>query len=127
MTNPQIAAQLFLSHKTVQTHLHNIFRKMNVTSRVEVARAVERAERTASARPTYRAKHRVKTSRREDVCRPRLWPGAVSVARLRNGQGRPIEKSGCEIRRSDRCQRTRTAAISIHVLDGGTRRERRIR
>jgi len=51
MTNPQIAAQLFLSHKTVQTHLRNIFRKMNVSSRVELARAVERAERTASDRP----------------------------------------------------------------------------
>jgi DNA-binding NarL/FixJ family response regulator/tetratricopeptide (TPR) repeat protein len=52
MTNPQIAARLFLSHKTVQTHLRNIFRKMDVSSRVELARAVERAERTASARPT---------------------------------------------------------------------------
>lgn len=52
MTNPQIAAQLFLSHKTVQTHLRNIFRKMNVSSRVELARAVERAERTASERLT---------------------------------------------------------------------------
>jgi ATP/maltotriose-dependent transcriptional regulator MalT len=52
MTNPQIAAELFLSHKTVQTHLRNIFRKMGVSSRVELARAVERAERTAGARPT---------------------------------------------------------------------------
>ena len=52
MTNPEIAARLFLSNKTVQTHLHNIFRKMDVSSRVELARAVERAERTAGTRPT---------------------------------------------------------------------------
>ena len=42
-TNPQIAEGLYLSPKTIETHLSNIFRKLGVSSRVEVARAVERA------------------------------------------------------------------------------------
>jgi DNA-binding NarL/FixJ family response regulator len=42
-TNPQIAEALFLSPKTVETHMRNIFRKLQVSSRVEVARVVERA------------------------------------------------------------------------------------
>ena len=51
-TNPEIAAELFLSQKTVETHLRHIFRKMNVASRVELARAVEHATRAASAQQT---------------------------------------------------------------------------
>jgi ATP/maltotriose-dependent transcriptional regulator MalT len=44
-TNPEIAAKLFLSQKTVETHMRNIFRKIDVSSRVALARAVERADR----------------------------------------------------------------------------------
>jgi DNA-binding CsgD family transcriptional regulator len=41
-TNPEIAGELFLSKKTIETHLRNIFRKLDASSRVEVARAIER-------------------------------------------------------------------------------------
>jgi DNA-binding NarL/FixJ family response regulator len=43
-TNPQIARELVLSEKTVETHMRNIFRKLGLSSRADVARAVERAE-----------------------------------------------------------------------------------
>ena len=42
-TNREVAAELFLSEKTVESHLRNIFAKLGASSRVEVARAVERA------------------------------------------------------------------------------------
>ena len=50
-TNHEIAAELFLSQKTVETHLRNIFNKMGVATRVAVARAVERSDRPPSVGP----------------------------------------------------------------------------
>lgn len=48
-TNRQIAAELYLSQKTIETHLRNIFRKLNADSRVDLARIVEQADRLAQA------------------------------------------------------------------------------
>lgn len=43
-TNPEIAQALFLSPKTVEGHMRRIFRKLDVTSRAQVAAAVAREE-----------------------------------------------------------------------------------
>ncbi len=45
LTNPQIADKLFLSKKTVESHIRNLFVKLGASSRVEVARIVERDRR----------------------------------------------------------------------------------
>ncbi len=43
LTNPQIAERLVLSPKTVEIHASNIFRKLGVSRRSQVAEAIERA------------------------------------------------------------------------------------
>ena len=40
MTNREIAAELFLSEKTVEAHLRNIFGKLGVSSRRAIASAL---------------------------------------------------------------------------------------
>jgi DNA-binding CsgD family transcriptional regulator len=47
-TNRQIAEELYLSPRTVETHVRNIFAKLGADSRVEVARIVEQAQRAAA-------------------------------------------------------------------------------
>ena len=44
MSNPQIASHLFLSRRTVQTHVSHILAKLNLNSRIDIAR--EASQRT---------------------------------------------------------------------------------
>ena len=45
LTNHEIAVALFLSDKTVESHIRNIFNKLGVSSRVDIARTIERERR----------------------------------------------------------------------------------
>ena len=47
-TDPQIAAEVFLSGKTVESHVRSAFHKLSVTSRLELARLVDRSREQES-------------------------------------------------------------------------------
>jgi DNA-binding NarL/FixJ family response regulator len=40
MTNREIAQALFLTENTIETHLRNVFRKLEIRSRSQLARAL---------------------------------------------------------------------------------------
>ena len=42
LSNPQIGDQLYISHRTVQTHLSHIFTKLGISSRVQLTVEVTR-------------------------------------------------------------------------------------
>ena len=44
LSNPQIAARMFISRRTVTTHLTSIFRKLSLSSRAELAALAARRE-----------------------------------------------------------------------------------
>jgi DNA-binding CsgD family transcriptional regulator/tetratricopeptide (TPR) repeat protein len=46
MSNPEIAAHLFLSRRTVQTHVSHILAKLELNSRIDIAREASRREAT---------------------------------------------------------------------------------
>jgi DNA-binding NarL/FixJ family response regulator len=47
LTNPEIGARLYVSRRTVETHLSHVFRKLGLTSRTQLAAELSRRSVTS--------------------------------------------------------------------------------
>jgi DNA-binding CsgD family transcriptional regulator len=73
-SNSDIAAQLYLSHRTVEWHLHKVFAKLGIISRKGLGRP---------CRPL------VPSSYRSDALRPPVWRKRLGPATQGGGRCRP--------------------------------------
>ena len=48
LTNPEIGSRLFISRRTVETHLSNVYRKLDITNRTMLVSALGAHDRYPS-------------------------------------------------------------------------------
>ena len=70
LSNPQIAARMFIARRTVTTHLTSIFRKLGISARTELAAAATRHDQHRTPRPTAHGTDRPPADRTPSKGRP---------------------------------------------------------
>jgi DNA-binding CsgD family transcriptional regulator len=62
VTSREAAAALFLSRRTVETHLENVYRKLGIRSRAQLTRLVVLGEHASASNGHVRAGHQGKVA-----------------------------------------------------------------